>query len=82
MRQAELSSQVFEQTDHQGHLPMQKRSKYDVNNMKDEVRQKNHLYSDINGQGGHQAEVKSPNKKVASDLVLSSNNWAHTDVKS
>lgn len=82
-RQAELKSEggVFEQTDQDHHRPMSKTSKYDLNNMTDDTRQKNHLYSDINGQGGRQAEITSPHKRANKDLTLTSNSWANTDTK-
>lgn len=50
-KQQQQQSSVFELTDYSEHAPMQK-SKYDLNNMTDNKRKKDHMYSDIMGSGG------------------------------
>ena len=44
-----------------------KKKQVDINNLADNKRQKDHLYSDILGQGGHSRDCASPNKKATTD---------------
>lgn len=55
------------------------KSKYDLNNMRDDNRKKDHLYSDILGTGA-KPEAKG-GLKPANDLVLSTNDWSNTNVQ-
>jgi hypothetical protein len=55
------------------------KSKYDLNNMRDENRKKDHLYSDILGTGAKPGEKGG--LKPSNDLVLSTNDWSNTNVK-
>jgi hypothetical protein len=55
------------------------KSKYDANNMQDEHRKKDHMYSDIHGTGARPAEKGG--LKGQSDLVLSTNSWSNSNVK-
>jgi hypothetical protein len=76
---------VFELTDYTHHAPMKKKG-YDVNNLADKNRKTDHMYSDIMGSrnlvsGNRNGTVKSPNKKVQSDLHLASNTWSNADVR-
>lgn len=56
-----------------------KKKRIDINNLNDKKRQNDHLYSDIFGTEGR---VRSPTGlKSNGDLVLSTNDWASTDVQ-
>ena len=81
-KQQNLTSSVFgEGTDYSHFAPMSK-SKHDINNLADQKRKQDHMYSDILGQGG-QGGRGSPNRKKNADLVLSSSTWnTATDTKS
>ena len=71
-KQAQLCSQVFDQTDYSEYQPLNK-PKLDVNNLADKHRQKDHLYSDILGGNGNSSSQK--NIGLKSNEVSSSSNW-------
>ncbi len=80
-KQQNLASSVFEGTDYSHFAPMNKKT-HDINNLTDNKRKKDHMYSDILGQTS-QGGRGSPIRKKNDDLASSSGNWSNTaDVKS
>lgn len=60
-----MQSSVFEQTDYSEFTPMEP-PKYDINNLKDDKRKKDHLYSDImtSGDKANRVSMKQSDSSV------------------
>jgi len=59
-----------------------KKNGLDINNLNAKRRANDHMYSDILGSNSQiGGNVKSPGKKPAQDLHLSSNSWSTADLK-
>lgn len=56
------------------------RPKYDVNNMQDNKRKKDHLYSDIMTAG--EKVDRAGGLKKGEDIVMATGDWSQPDVKS
>jgi hypothetical protein len=77
--QSNLQSSLFEQTDHSQHATME-RPKYDINNLKDDRRKADHMYSDIMTSG--EKVNRQGGLKKADDLGHATGDWQTPDVKS
>ncbi|CDW87720.1 UNKNOWN [Stylonychia lemnae] len=79
-KQAQLSSQVFDLTDYSEYQPMNK-PKLDINNLADNQRKQNHLYSDILGSEG-QNTMSQRNVGLKNNDNGPNNTWSQSDGKS
>lgn len=80
-RQAQLNSNVFDLPEYADHVPMKKK-RVDMNNLTDNQRKKDHMYSDILGSSGNGGKAqKTTRKKTCDELHMAGNQWSTPNTK-